>query len=81
VLFARRSITGKYNVQNQVLELKASEILYEGAKNVTVGTGVYLKVLWIVFSGSIIFVAIAFFFFALPRFWPITTAETNISCI
>ena len=76
-------ITGKYNVYNPSFETGgASEFLYNGAQNVTVGPGftqsamdsVFLQVL------GLIFVAISLFFFAFTTILAYYyIAETNIS--
>ncbi len=75
-------ITGKYNVQDPILGANgATNFLYEGANNVTVGPGFTQSAMDSVFPGfGSYFVAIALFFFAfttLLAYYYI--AETNIS--
>jgi len=75
-------ITGKYNVQNPSFGTGgASEFLYNGAQNVTVGPGFTQSAMDSVFPGfGSYFVAIALFFFAFTTILAYYyIAETNIS--
>ena len=75
-------ITGKYNVENPVLGANgATEFLYEGAQNVTAGTGFTQSAMNSVFPGfGSLFVAIVLFFFAFTTILAYYyIAETNIS--
>ncbi|WP_367757655.1 alanine/glycine:cation symporter family protein [Flavobacterium sp. WC2430] len=75
-------ITGKYNVQNPAFGTSgASEFLYNGAQNVTVGPGFTQSAMDSVFPGfGSYFVAIALFFFAFTTILAYYyIAETNIS--
>ena len=75
-------ITGKYNVENPVLGANgATEFLYEGAQNVTAGTGFTQSAMDSVLPGfGSFFVAIALFFFAFTTILAYYyIAETNIS--
>ena len=75
-------ITGKYNVENPVKGANgATEFLYEGAKNVTAGTGYTQSAMDSVLPGfGSFFVAIALFFFAFTTILAYYyIAETNIS--
>lgn len=75
-------ITGKYNVENPVLGANgATEFLYEGAQNVTAGTGFTQNAMDSVLPGfGSFFVAIALFFFAFTTILAYYyIAETNIS--
>lgn len=75
-------ITGKYNVENPVLGANgATEFLYEGAKNVTAGTGFTQSAMDSVLPGfGSFFVAIALFFFAFTTILAYYyIAETNVS--
>jgi AGCS family alanine or glycine:cation symporter len=75
-------ITGKYNVQNPDFGVKgASEFLYNGAQNVSVGPGFTQSAMDSVFPGfGSYFVAIALFFFAFTTILAYYyIAETNIS--
>lgn len=75
-------ITGKYNVQNPNFGTAgASEFLYNGAQNVSVGPGFTQSAMDSVFPGfGSYFVAIALFFFAFTTILAYYyIAETNIS--
>ncbi|UQD56295.1 sodium:alanine symporter family protein [Flavobacterium sp. K5-23] len=75
-------ITGKYNVQNPAFGTDgASEFLYNGAQNVSVGPGFTQSAMDSVFPGfGSYFVAIALFFFAFTTILAYYyIAETNIS--
>jgi AGCS family alanine or glycine:cation symporter len=75
-------ITGKYNVQNPNFGTDgASEFLYNGAQNVSVGPGFTQSAMDSVFPGfGSYFVAIALFFFAFTTILAYYyIAETNIS--
>lgn len=75
-------ITGKYNVQNPAFGTAgASEFLYNGASNVSVGPGFTQSAMDSVFPGfGSYFVAIALFFFAFTTILAYYyIAETNIS--
>ncbi|TDD75217.1 alanine/glycine:cation symporter family protein [Flavobacterium caseinilyticum] len=75
-------ITGKYNVENPVLGANgATKFLYQGAHNVTAGTGYTQSAMDSVLPGfGSLFVAIALFFFAFTTILAYYyIAETNIS--